>query len=183
MTEREKMLAGELYRASDPELVAMRLRARQLAHEYNRLRPEEMELRRGILRRLFGRIGERFEIEPDFRCDYGCHIFAGEDLYMNFGCVILDVCEVHLGHHVFMAPGVHIYTATHPTDAAERCGGLEYGRPVGIGNRVWIGGGAIIMPGVTIGDDTVVGAGSVVTRDLPSGVVAAGNPCRVLRKA
>ena len=182
MTEREKMLAGALYRASDPELVALRLRARQLTGAFNQSEPTAVEMRRNLLAQLFGSLGAQAEIEPDFRCDYGVNIHAGDNLFMNFNCVILDVCRVDIGDSVFLAPGVHVYTAEHPIDAAARTSGVEMGRPVRIGNRVWLGGGAIILPGVTIGDDTVIGAGSVVTRDIPAGVVAAGNPCRVLRR-
>lgn len=180
-TEREKMLAGELYLASDPELVAARRRARDITHRFNASHPSETAERRALLRSLFGTIGERFEIEPSFRCDYGSNIHVGEDFYVNFDCVILDVCAVRIGRSVMMAPGVHIYTAEHPLDAALRTSGAEMGRPVTIGNRVWIGGGAIILPGVTIGDDAVIGAGSVVTRDVAAGALVVGNPARMLR--
>ncbi len=182
-SEREKMLAGELYRPNDPELSAMRLKARNLTWRFNRSRPDEPELRNKLVRDLFGSIGNTFEIEPSFKCDYGCHIHAGDELFINFDCVILDVCEVRIGSQVMFAPGVHVYTATHPLDAETRHSGVELGKPVSIGNRVWIGGGSLILPGVTIGDETVIGAGSVVTKSIPSGVVAAGNPCRVLRDA
>lgn len=182
-TEREKMLAGELYRSMDPELVAMRLKARQLTYEFNHSRPEEGDRRYDLLISLFGTIGPSFEIEPSFQCDYGCNIHAGDHLYMNFGCVILDVCEVHIGSNVMFAPGVHIYTATHPLDAELRCSGQELGKPVRIGSRVWLGGGCMILPGVTIGDDAVIAAGAVVTKDVPAGMVVAGNPARVIREA
>ncbi|RMG68299.1 MAG: sugar O-acetyltransferase [Bacteroidetes bacterium] len=182
MTEREKMLAGELYVAADPELVAMRRQARDLIFSFNRTAPGEIEQREGLLRQLFGKIGPQFEIEPPFHCDYGCHIYAGDQFFMNFNCVILDVNTVHIGDQVMFGPNVQIYTASHPLEAAERAKGPELGFPVRIGNRVWIGGGAIICPGVTIGDDTTIGAGAVVTRDIPAGVFAAGNPCRVVKK-
>ena len=181
-TERQKMLAGELYFAADPELVAARLRARDLTHRYNALSPHEIHPRRTIIRSLFGTIGERFEIEPPFRCDYGANIHVAEDFYVNYDCVILDVCEVRIGRGAMIGPGVHIYTAEHPLDAAQRASGAEMGRPVTIGNRVWIGGGAIILPGVTIGDDVVIGAGAVVTRSVEPGVLVAGNPARVIKK-
>lgn len=181
-TEREKMLAGEMYLPSDPELVAMRLRARSLTRLYNATREDEGSRRDELLGQLFGRLGPRAEIEPPFHCDYGAHIRAGARLYMNFGCVVLDCAEVVLGDEVFIGPYVQIYTASHPLNASERSNGAESAYPVRVGNRVWIGGGAILCPGVTIGDDTTIGAGSVVTRDLPSGVVAVGNPCRVLRR-
>ncbi|HXU81460.1 MAG TPA: sugar O-acetyltransferase, partial [Polyangia bacterium] len=153
MTERERMLAGELYDASDPELAAMRRRARALTRAFNATTEEEPEEREHLLRQLFGKLGARPEIEPPFHCDYGVHIFAGDRLYLNFNCVILDVAEVHLGDNVFVAPGVQILTATHPLEASARIAGRELGRPVRIGNNVWLGAGAIVCPGVTIGDD------------------------------
>jgi maltose O-acetyltransferase len=134
-----------------------------------------------ILSALFGQIGPRAEIVPPFYCDYGCHIFAEDNVYMNFGCVILDVCEVRIGRNVLFAPYVQVYAAHHPTDPAIRRGGHELGSPVTVGDDVWIGGGVILCPGVTIGSNTTIGAGSVVTRDIPANVVAAGNPCRVIR--
>lgn len=176
-----KMLAGQPYLAYDPQLVELRRAARRLTRLFNQTTEEEEPRRRELLQQLFGRLGSQFEVEPPFHCDYGRHIFADDRLYMNFGCVILDCAEVHIGREAFLAPGVHIYTAHHPIDPDERGSGLELASPVRIGNRCWIGGSAIICPGVTIGDDCVVGAGSVVTRDIPPGVVAAGNPCRVIR--
>lgn len=183
LSEYQKMLRGELYQAYDRELVAMRKAARALTRQFNDSAEDEIERRGDLIRRLFGRVGPKFEIEPPFRCDYGRHIYAEDRLYMNFGCVILDCAEVHIGRDAFFAPNVHIYAAHHPIDAATRCAGLELASPVRIGHRVWIGGGAIVCPGTTIGDDCVIGAGSVVTRDIPAGVVAAGNPCRVIRSA
>jgi len=180
-SEREKMLAGELYLASNPELSSMRLKCRALTRRFNASLETADDERVAIIRELFGSIGPRFEIEPPFRCDYGSNIHAGNNLFMNFGCVILDVAPVRFGDSVSLAPGVHIYSATHPIDPDARCAGPEYGAPVTIGSRVWIGGGSIVCPGVTIGDDTVIGAGSVVTKDIPSRVIAAGNPCRVIR--
>lgn len=180
-TEKEKMLAGDLYVAADPELVADRKRARRLTRLYNQTTEEETAERERLLRELLGRAGSRIEIEPPFRCDYGSNIDAGDGLYMNFDCVILDCAPVRIGKNVACGPGVHIYAATHPLDAKERIKGPELARPVTIGDNVWIGGGAIICPGVTIGDNTTIGAGSVVTRDIPSNVFAAGNPCRVVR--
>lgn len=175
------MLAGELYLASDPELTALRLRCRGLTRRFNASAETDAPAREAIIRELFGSIGARFEIEPPFRCDYGSNIHAGDSLFINFGCVILDVAPVRIGHSVSLAPGVHIYSATHPVDPDARCAGPEYGAPVTIGNRVWIGGGSVVCPGITVGDDTVIGAGSVVTRDIPPRVIAAGNPCRVVR--
>jgi maltose O-acetyltransferase len=180
-SEREKMLAGELYFASDPELVQLRRRARRLTRLYNDTGPDEAARRGELLRELFGAIGEHPDIEPDFRCDYGGQIFAGARFFANFGCVILDCARVDIGDSVLLGPSVHIYTATHPLDASLRASGAELAKPVRIGSRVWIGGGAIVLPGVTIGDDAVIGAGSVVTRDVPACCVAVGNPCRVVR--
>jgi maltose O-acetyltransferase len=181
MTEREKMLAGQLYDASDAELTRMRRRARALTRAYNATSEEEDGERQRLISELFGRVGAGSFVEPPFHCDYGVHIYAGAKVYLNFGCVVLDVNEVHLGDNVFFGPGVQVLTATHPLVAAERIRGPELGYPIRIGRNVWIGGGAIICPGVTIGDDTTIGAGSVVVRDVPAGVLAVGNPCRVVR--
>ena len=180
-SERQKMLAGQLYRASDAELKAARRRARRLTRRYNQTTEEEDELRLQLLAELFGRIGTGIEIEPPFACDYGTNIHAGDGLYLNFGCVILDCALVIIGGNVQIGPGVHIYTAHHPTDPDARVSGLELAKPVRIGDGVWIGGGAVICPGVTIGHGATIGAGSVVVKDVPARVIAAGNPCRVLR--
>jgi maltose O-acetyltransferase len=180
-SEKQKMLAGELYIAADPELVADRKRARRLMRRFNQTTEEEIPEREGLLRELLGRAGARIEIEPPFYCDYGSHIYAGDHLYLNFDCVILDCARVRFGANVACGPGVHIYAATHPLDAGQRIKGPELARPVTIGDNVWIGGGAIVCPGVTIGDNSSIGAGSVVTRDIPPNVLAAGNPCRVVR--
>lgn len=177
------MLAGELYVAADPELASLRLRCRGLTERFNSSRAADTAERAAIIRELFGSIGERFEIEPTFKCDYGFNIHAGDGLFMNFDCVILDVRAVRIGKSCFMGPGVHIYTAMHPMDAALRASGPEYGKPVTIGDRVWIGGRAVILPGVTIGDDAVIGAGSVVTKDVPRGAVVAGVPGREVRQS
>lgn len=179
-TEKQKMFAGELYDASDAELTAERKIARELIRLYNS--SKEDDGREAILRKLFGRVGAGVIIEPPFYCDYGKYTHLGEKVYMNFGCVILDCNEVHIGDNVMFGPYVQIYAAHHPLEASERIKGPELAHPVHIGNNVWIGGGAIVLPGVTIGDDTTIGAGSVVTKDIPSGVVAVGNPCKVLRK-
>lgn len=181
-SEWQKMLAGHLYRASDLELTTARRRARRLTRLYNQTTEEESERRVQLLVELFGGVGGAIEIEPLFACDYGTNIHAGANLYLNFGCVILDCARVDIGRNVQMGPGVHIYTAHHPTAAAERDTGLELATPVRIGDGVWIGGGAILCPGVTIGDGTTIGAGSVVVRDIPARVVAVGNPCRVVRR-
>jgi len=180
-SEKDKMIAGELYDALDDELVCLRKAARDLLYDLNTLREQETELRRSLVSKLFATGGESVWIQPPFYCDYGSNIYLGQRVYFNFNCVILDVCEVHIGDFTFIGPAVQIYAATHPIDASQRRI-QEYGKPVSIGSDVWIGGGAVICPGVTIGSETVIGAGSVVTKDIPSGVVAAGNPCRVIRE-
>ena len=180
-TEKEKMLAGALYLASDPELARARRRARRLCRLYNLTREDGPEERTRLLQELFGRLGPRAEIEPSFQCDYGTNIEAGAGLYLNFGCVILDCARVLIGDNVLMGPGVHIYTAHHPLDPEIRASGRELASPVTIEDNVWLSGGVIVCPGVTIGRESVIGAGSVVTRDVPPRVVAVGNPCRVVR--
>lgn len=181
MTEREKMVSGELYKADDGELVALRQRARRLTRQFNATTEEELDKRRALLRELLGAFGERSFVEPTFKCDYGGNIFIGEHFYANFDCVILDVAPVHIGKNVFFAPRVCLFTAGHPIDAGVRNEELEFGKPITIGDDVWLGGNVTVNPGVTIGSDVVIGSGSVVTRDIPDHVVAAGNPCRVIR--
>jgi len=180
-TEKQKMLAGELYLATDPELVAETKRASLLLRHYAQTTVEEPDLRQQILRDLFGKVGEAANIVPPFHCDYGSNIFIGDRFYMNYGGVMLDCNTIHIGSDVLCAPYVQIYTATHPTDPAVRLTGKELAAPIIIGNTVWIGGGAIICPGVTIGENTTIGAGSVVTKDIPANAIAVGNPCRVIR--
>lgn len=180
-TEKEKMLARGLYNAADPELMALRRRARLLTKQFNDSADDEVEKRAKILGELFGQMGEGLWIEPPFYCDYGRNITVGEKVFFNFNCVVLDVCPVTFGDNVFVAPNVQFYAATHPVRWQERNQGLEFGAPIHIGSNVWIGGGAIICPGVSIGEGAVIGAGSVVTKDIPAGAVAAGNPCRVIR--
>lgn len=179
-TEREKMLAGELYDPLDPELVRGRERARDLCWALNATREGEPDERRRILRELFAAGGDGAWVQPPFFCDYGSNIRLGRKCYFNFNCVVLDVCPVTVGDHTLFGPAVQIYTASHPLDAELRRT-QEFGKPVVIGSDVWVGGGAIILPGVTVGSRSVIGAGSVVTRDVPEGVLAAGNPCRVIR--
>lgn len=179
-SEREKMLAGELYDPSDGELSAARDRARDLCQALNATAEADKDERRRILRALFGAGGDTVWMQPPFFCDYGSNIELGERVFFNFNCVVLDVCPVRIGSFAQFGPAVQIYTATHPLDAAERRR-REYGKPVEIGSDVWVGGGAIVLPGVTIGPRAVIGAGSVVTRDIPADVFAAGNPCRVIR--
>jgi len=180
-TETDKMLAGELYDPLDPVLVRMRERARYLCQDLNATRERDQEARRRILTQLFGRGGESVWMQPPFFCDYGSNILLGERVFFNFNCVVLDVCLVKIGDFTLFGPAVQIYTATHPTNAELRRK-QEYAKPVDIGSDVWVGGGAILCPGVKIGSKVVIGAGSVVTRDIPDGVFAAGNPCRIIRE-
>ena len=181
-SQKELMLGGHLYLADDAELAADFSRAKKLLRRYNQTTETEEELRRDLLRQLFGRCGEKIHVEPPFYCDYGCHISVGESFYANYDCIIIDVCDVVIGRNVFFGPRVGIYTAGHPLIAEVRNTGLEYGKKVVIGDNVWIGGNVVINPGVTIGDNTVIGSGAVVTKDIPGNVIAAGNPCRILRK-
>jgi len=179
--QKAKMLAGELYLASDPELEAERLRARELLHRFNAAAPRDEQAAARLLAGLFGAWGEGTMVMAPFRCDYGYNVRIGRNGFVNYDCVFLDCAPITLGDDVQIGPAVQIYTATHPVDAAIRRSGLEYALPVAVGHGSWIGGGSILLPGVTVGANTVIGAGSVVTRDVPAGVVAAGNPCRVLR--
>jgi maltose O-acetyltransferase len=179
--EREKMLAGEMYDPLDPELVAARTRARDLCQALNATRDAEESERRRILRDLFAKCGESVWMQPPFICDYGSNIELGERVFFNFNCVVLDVCRVRIGAFTLFGPAVQIYTAMHPFNAEQRRR-EEYGKAIDIGSDVWVGGGAIILAGVRIGSRAVIGAGSVVTRDVPEGVLAAGNPCRVIRQ-
>jgi maltose O-acetyltransferase len=181
MTEREKMLRGELYLASDPELVEARVRARRLFARFNASDPADAPGRVALLRELLGGLGADAWIEPPFVCDYGTQITLGARVFVNFNAVMLDPAAITIGDEAQLGPNVQLLTADHPRDPAERAAGPELGRPITIGPRAWLGGGVIVLPGVTIGAGTIVGAGSVVTRDLPPRVVAAGNPCRVIR--
>lgn len=180
-TEREKMLAGELYEALDPDLVAQRYRVRDLCQSLNASSDADEGLRRQLCRDIFGKGGDTVWMQPPFYCDYGTNIALGERVFFNFNCIILDVCQVCIGDYTMFGPSVQVLTAMHPMNAALRRK-QEYGKPVEIGPDVWVGGGAIILPGVTIGAGSVIGAGSIVTRDVPAGMFAAGNPCRVIRK-
>lgn len=179
-TEREKMVAGQMYDPLDAELTAARTRARDLCWKLNATGEADQDARRQIVRALFGAGGDTVWMQPPFFCDYGANITLGEKVFFNFNCVVLDVCPVRIGSFTLFGPAVQIYTAMHPLDAAQRRR-EEFGRPVEIGSDVWVGGGAIILPGVRIGARAVIGAGSVVTRDVPDAVFAAGNPCRVIR--
>jgi maltose O-acetyltransferase len=180
-TEREKMLAGELYDPLDAELAAARTRARDLCQALNATREREQEERRRILRELFGAGGDTVWMQPPFYCDYGTNIELGTRVFFNFNCVVLDVCPVRIGDYTLFGPAVQILTPLHPLNAALRRA-QELGKPVEIGSDVWVGGGALILAGVRIGSRAVIGAGSVVTRDIPDSVFAAGNPCRVIRE-
>ncbi|WP_281167744.1 sugar O-acetyltransferase [Marinimicrobium agarilyticum] len=181
-SEWQKMLAGERYNPMDPELMKARRDARLLTESLNASRDNETKKRRKILRELIPNGGGSVWMQPPFYCDYGRNITLGENVFFNFNCVILDVAEVRIGARTLFGPAAQVYTATHPMDARERASGLELGFPITIGEDVWVGGGAIICPGVTIGDRSVIGAGSVVTKDIPADVFAAGNPCKVVRE-
>ena len=180
-TEREKMLAGELYDALEPDLVRARDRARDLCQILNASREGDRELRRDLLLKIFGKGGDTAWLQPPFFCDYGSNIELGERVFFNFNCTVLDVCKIIIGDYSQFASGVQILTPLHPLNAALRRK-QEYGAPVTIGADVWVGSGAIILPGVTIGARTVIGSGSVVSRSLPEDVLAMGNPCRVVRQ-
>jgi maltose O-acetyltransferase len=179
---KERMLRGELYRAGDPELAADHARAQELLERYNATPHAAQTERDRLLRTLLGEVGEGVVVKPPFRCDYGTSIALGARTFVNYGCVMLDVASIRIGADCQLATGVQLLTATHPVDPEARRLGWEYAEPIALGDNVWLGGGVVVCPGVTIGDDTVVGAGAVVTRDLPAGVVAAGNPARVLRE-
>jgi maltose O-acetyltransferase len=178
-SEKDKMLTWELYRASDPELVHERQRCRSLLEAFNAQQDEDQRL--PLLKQLLGRIGSGAFIQPPFACDYGYNLSIGDNVFVNFNTVILDCASVTIGDGTQMGPGVQLLAADHPRDPQARRSLLELARPVSIGSNVWIGAAAIVLPGVSVGDDSIIGAGSVVTRDIPSGVVAAGSPCRVVR--
>ena len=175
------MTAGEMYDPLDPDLVAARERVRDLCQALNNTREAEAAVRRRLLRDLFAAGGDSVWMQPPFFCDYGFNITLGERVFFNFNCIVLDVCPVRIGSFTLFGPSVQILTPMHPMNAEQRRR-EEYGKPVTIGEDVWVGGGAIILPGVTIGSRAVIGAGSIVTRDVPDGVFAAGNPCRVIRE-
>jgi maltose O-acetyltransferase len=178
-TEKQKMLAGELYMSSDPELQADCAAAQRWMARYNASLGASDTERRALLRELLASVGDDVVIRPPFHCDYGYNISLGAKVFMNFNCVILDVVAVSIGDGAQIGPGVQILTADHPRDPAARASGQEFGRPIRIGRNVWIGGGALLMPGVTVGDDAIIGAGAVVTRDVPAGATAMGNPARI----
>ncbi|WP_428897660.1 maltose O-acetyltransferase [Parelusimicrobium proximum] len=180
-TEKEKMLAGEPYNTSDPEIKKDFLRARALMRKYNNTLETDAELRKEILKELLGSCGETIYIEPTFKCDYGSNIYIGENFYANYDCVMLDVCKIEIGDNCLLGPGVHIYAATHPVRAEDRVKKIEFGKHVKIGDNVWVGGRAVINPGVSIGNNVVIASGAVVTKNVPDNVVVAGNPARVLK--
>lgn len=181
MNEKEKMINGLLYNPISPRLLLDRDRASRICNEYNQKTFHEVNMKNGKLKKLLNTSGS-FWIKPPFYFDYGYNIFLGKEVMLNFGCVLLDVCPIKIGDYTLIGPNTQIYTACHSLDAKERKENIEYGKPVTIGNNVWIGGGSILLPGVTIGNDSVIGAGSIVTKDIPSGVIAVGNPCKVVRE-
>lgn len=182
MTEWEKLTNGQIYNDMDEELFQRRIEAKKLFRAYNKTEDTDTDMRNNLLQKLFEHVGEEVWIEPDFRCEYGKNITIGDNVYINFGCIILDCAEVIIGNQVLMGPNIGIYPVNHAIDAEERIKGACFGKSVIIGNRVWLGGDVKILSGVTIGDDTIIGTGSIVTKNIPSGVIAAGNPCRVIRK-
>lgn len=182
MLEKEKMLAGKLYNANHEQLIEDRYKAKDICFEYNNLKPSDLVNRDKMIKKLFAKTGENIIVEQNFWCDYGYNIFTGENFYMNHNCIILDGAKVEFGDNVFIAPNCCFYTASHPIDYETRNSGLEYAKPIKVGNNVWIGGSAAVLPGVTIGDNTVIGAGSVVNKDIPPNSVAVGNPCKVIKK-
>lgn len=182
MTEKDKMLAGLIYDANnDSGLIAERLECKELCRDYNDLRPRETEARDALLRKILGETGTGLLIEQPFHCDYGYNIRVGDNFYANFNLVILDEAPVTFGDNVFIAPNCGFYTAGHPIDVARRNKGLEYARPITVGDNVWIGAGVTVLPGVTIGDNCVIGAASVVVKDIPANCIAVGNPCKVIK--
>lgn len=181
MNEWEKAAAGVLYDAADPEIDRVRALSQELSYDYNALRPSQKEQREAMIRKHFKKTGKVFRIEQPFHCDFWDRVSIGENFFSNYNFVILAGNQIEIGDNVLIAPDCGLYAAGHPFDSQRRNAGLEYAHPIKIGNNVWIGGGVKIMGGVTIGDNTVIGAGSIVTRDIPAGVLAAGNPCRVIR--
>ncbi|MBO0429915.1 sugar O-acetyltransferase [Vagococcus fluvialis] len=181
-TEKEKMLAEDLYRASSPELREDARKSRQLTRLFNETTEEQQAYRKTLLKEMFKATGEDIYIEPPFRCDYGTNTTIGNNFYANFDCVFLDVAPIVIGENVMFGPKVNLLTPGHPIDAVIRNSGLEFGKKITIGDNVWIGGNAVVNPGVTIGNNTIIGSGSVVTKDIPDNVIAAGNPCKIIRE-
>ncbi len=181
MTEREKMLAGELYRPEDPELVKLHLRSRKLFGKYNKIKPEKVKKLNKLIKKILGKTGDNVRVAPPFYCDYGCNITVGENFFANYGCVMLDVNKITIGKNCMLAPCVKLFSATHPVRAEERYNGVELGLPITIGDNCWIGGNSVINPGVSLGNNVVVGSGSVVTKSFGDNVVIAGNPAKIIR--
>lgn len=181
-SQKDRMLAGDLYIADDPELAKDFHKAKRLLREYNQTTEYQEADRKKILDDLFKQSGQKIHIEPPFHTDYGCNTVIGENFYSNYDCIILDIANVKIGDNVMFGPRVGLYTAGHPIDAVIRNEYYEYGKPITIGNNVWVGGNVVVNPGVTIGDNVVIGSGAIVTKDIPSNVIAVGNPCKVLRK-
>ena len=182
MTEWERLQQGLVYNDFDEDLFNRRVKAKKLFRAYNKTEDEETELRYNLMQQLFKEVGKNVWIEPDFKCEFGKNIKIEDDVYINFGCVILDCAEVTIGSHTLIGPNVGLYAANHSIDALERINGGCYGKPIHIGKNVWLGGDVKVLPGVSIGDNTIIGTGSIVTKDIPSNVVAAGNPCKVIRE-
>ena len=182
MNNKEKMLRGYLYDATDLELYKLRLHAKDLCFKYNNTKPSDTKKRQKIIRKLFGKTGEIFNIESDFWCDYGYNIEVGNNFYVNHNCVMLDCNKIKFGDNVLIAPNCGFYTAGHPLDVEKRNKWIEYAYPITVGNNVWFGANSIILPNVTIGDNVVIGAGSVITKDIPSNTLAYGSPCKVVRE-
>ena len=182
MTEWERLQQGLVYNDFDEDLFNRRVKAKKIFRAYNKTEDEETELRYNLMQQLFKEVGKNVWIEPDFKCEFGKNIKIEDDVYINFGCVILDCAEVTIGSHTLIGPNVGLYAANHSIDALERINGGCYGKPIHIGKNVWLGGDVKVLPGVSIGDNTIIGTGSIVTKDIPSNVVAAGNPCKVIRE-
>ncbi len=181
MTAWEKLQAGLVYNDFDDDLFQRRVSAKKIFRAYNRTEDEETDLRQQLMKELFKRVGKNVWIEPDFRCEFGKNIIIEDNVYINFGCVILDCAEVYIGENTMLGPNIGIYPVNHSNDAEERIHGVCYGKPVHIGKNVWLGGDVKILAGVSIGDNAIIGTGSVVTKDIPAGVIAVGNPCKVIR--
>lgn len=182
MTEKEKMLSGFLYNSGNPDLIKDRMIAKDLCYEFNNTKPSDKDEQEKIIRKLFGGTKEIFNIEAPFFCDYGYNISIGDNFFVNHNTVILDCASVNIGNNVFIGPNCGIYTVNHPLDKDTRNEGLEYAHSIDIGDNVWIGGGVTILPGVTIGDNSVIASGSVVNKDIPNNVLAAGVPCKVIKR-